>query len=131
MKYFHLSLLLLGTAVMSSCSHLSKEAKQIVGTYYNSELSQTEPVMQLRKDASCTITAIKPGVLTFSVDGEWNVVNDSLVIELSPQSIRFDGDSTLIGNIPERVARKVVAHTDFSLQLESGGVSYLYQRRNE
>ena len=33
----------------SSCSGLSKEAKEIVGTYYNTEISQTEPVMVLRK----------------------------------------------------------------------------------
>ena len=56
---------------------------------------------------------------------------DSLIIELTPGSIRFDGDSTLIGDIPTRVARKIISHNDFSLQLESGGVSYLFQRRNE
>lgn len=125
------SLLLLGVIALTACSRLSKEAKQIVGTYYNPELSQTEPVMQLRKDATCTITAIKPGVLSYSVDGKWNVENDSLIIELAPKSVRFEGDSTLIGSIPARAARKVVSHNDFSLQLESGGVCYLYQRRNE
>lgn len=131
MKNFRISLLLLAGLAMTSCSHLSKEARQIIGTYYNPELSQTEPVMQLRKDATCTVTAMKPGVLTYSVDGNWDVTNDSLIIELTPGSIRFDGDSTLIGDIPTRVARKIISHNDFSLQLESGGVSYLFQRRNE
>lgn len=131
MKNFRISLLLLASLAVTSCSHLSKEARQIIGTYYNPELSQTEPVMQLRKDATCTVTAMKPGVLTYSVDGNWDVTNDSLIIELTPGSIRFDGDSTLIGDIPTRVARKIISHNDFSLQLESGGVSYLFQRRNE
>lgn len=115
----------------SSCSGLSNEAKEIVGTYYNTEISQTEPVMVLKKDARCIITAIKPGVLTYSVEGKWNVENDSLILRLDPESMTFEGDSTLIGTIPVRVARKVTGHNDFSLQLENGGVSYLYQRRNE
>lgn len=131
MKTFNISLFAIAALAFSSCSHLSKEAKEIVGTYYNPEISQTDPVMKLQKNASCIITAIKPGVLTYSVEGKWNVLNDSLILELDPKSITFEGDSTLIGNIPERVARKVLSHNDFSLQLESGGVSYLYQRRNE
>ena len=98
---------------MASCSHLSKEARQIIGTYYNPELSQTEPVMQLRKDATCTVTAMKPGVLTYSVDGNWDVANDS-DHRTHPGSIHFDGDSTLIGDIPTRVARKIISHNDFS-----------------
>lgn len=116
--------------LMCGCSHLSKEAKEIVGTYYNTELSQTEPVMELHKNASCIIRAIKPGVLTYSVEGKWNVENDSLIIDLDPASLTFEGDSTLIAHIPTRVAQKVVGHNDFSLQLETGGITYLYQRRN-
>lgn len=116
--------------LMCGCSSLSKEAKEIVGTYYNTELSQTEPVMELHKNASCIIRAIKPGVLTYSVEGKWNVENDSLIINLDPSTLTFEGDSTLIANIPTRVAQKVVGHNDFSLQLETGGISYLYQRRN-
>ena len=116
--------------LMCGCSNLSKEAKEIVGTYYNTELSQTEPVMELHKNASCIIRAIKPGVLTYSVEGKWNVENDSLIIDLGPASLTFEGDSTLIAHIPTRVAQKVVGHNDFSLQLETGGITYLYQRRN-
>ncbi|MCM1076772.1 MAG: hypothetical protein NC411_05380 [Bacteroides sp.] len=127
--------ILLTTAVFSAlvlcgCSHLSREAKEIVGTYYNTELSQTEPVMELRKDATCLLRAIKPGVLTFCVDGKWNVKNDSLVIDLKPETIKFEGDSTLIGEIPSHISQKVVSYNDFSLQLETDGINYLYQRRN-
>lgn len=126
-----LSLAAVGMLCASSCSGLSSEAKEIVGTYYNTELSQTEPVMVLNDDAKCVITAIKPGVLTYSVEGTWNVKNDSLIVELNPESITYEGDSTLIGSIPLRVAQKLISHNEFSLQLENGGVSYLYQRRNE
>lgn len=86
--------------------------------------------MELHKNASCIIRAIKPGVLTYSVEGKWNVENDSLIIDLDPASLTFEGDSTLIAHIPTRVAQKVVGHNDFSLQLETGGITYLYQRRN-
>lgn len=120
-----------GLFLFASCSRLSREAKEIVGTYYNTELSQTEPVMELHKNASCLIRAIKPGVLTYSVEGTWNVKNDSLIINLDPATVNAEGDTTLIGHIPDRVAQKVIGHTDFSLQLETGGISYLYQRRTE
>lgn len=119
---------IIGTG-LSGCSRLSGEAKEIVGTYYNTELSQTEPVMELRKDATCVIRAIKPGVLSYSVDGKWNVEHDSLVVRLDPKSLKFVGDSTLIGHIPERISQKVVSYNDFNLQLETDGISYLYQRR--
>lgn len=115
--------------LLAACSGLSKEAKEMVGTYYNTELSQTDPVMELHKDAKCVIRAIKPGVLTYSVEGKWNVLNDSLILELNPATLSFEGDSTLIGSIPTRVARKVIEHSDFNLQLEQDGVAYLYQRR--
>ena len=113
----------------AGCSRLSSEAKEIVGTYYNTELSQTEPVMELRNDATCVIRAIKPGVLSYSVDGKWNVEHDSLIVRLDPGSLKFVGDSTLIGHIPEKIAQKVVSYNDFTLQLETDGISYLYQRR--
>ena len=115
----------------SSCNSLSKEAKQIVGNYYNTEISQSEPVMELNKDATCLIRAIKPGVLTYSVEGEWNVERDSLVIELDPSTVKFEGDGSLIGEIPTRSARKIVDHSDFNLQLEQDGISYLFQRRTQ
>ncbi len=131
MKKIYFLTLLLAAAGLSSCGGLSKEAKAIVGTYYNTEVSQSEPVMVLKKNADCTVTAIKPGVLTYSVNGTWNVKNDSLVMELDPTSITYEGDSTYIGVVPTRVAQKIVGSTMFALQLEKDGVSYMYQRRNE
>lgn len=126
---------LIGLALLASvccgCSKLSSEAKEIIGTYYNPEISQTEPVMELHKNATCTIRAIKPGVLSYSVEGEWNVKKDSLIMTIDPATLQYDGDSTLIGNIPTRIARKITDHTDFSLQLEQNGVSYMFNRRNE
>lgn len=122
---------LIGLPFLASCSRLSKEAREIVGTYYNTELSQTEPVMELHKNASCVLRAIKPGVLTYTVEGKWNVENDSLIINIDPTSVQSEGDSTLIGKIPYRIAQKVISHTEFSLQLETDGISYLYQRRTE
>lgn len=124
---------LLSLAIMTAlcgCSKLSPEAKEIVGTYYNPEVSQNEPIMELKKNATCVIRAIKPGILTYDVEGTWNVENDSLIMIINPSSIHFEGDSTLIGNIPERIARKVTEHNEFSLQLEQNGVSYIFQRRS-
>jgi len=116
---------------LCSCGKLSKEAKEIVGIYYNPEISQNDPVMELHKNATCVIRAIKPGVLTYSVEGNWNVENDSLVIKLDPSTLKYEGDSTIIGNIPEKIARKITGHNDFSLQLEQNGISYLFNRRSE
>ena len=114
---------------LCSCSKLSDEAKKIVGTYYNTELSQTQPVMELRSDASCLIRAIRPGVLSYSVEGTWNVERDSLILQLEPASLTWEGDSMMIGDIPKRNARKIVSYTDFSIQLEQDGATYLYKRQ--
>lgn len=131
MKKTPLLLVSAGLAFLQSCSGLSPEAKEIVGSYYNPELSQTEPVMELHSDASCIVRAIKPGVLTYSVDGSWNVESDSIVFILDPSSVRAEGDETFIGDIPMRYSRRIVEYSDFNLQLEQDGVVYLYQRRSE
>lgn len=118
-------------SVLCSCSKLSPEAKEIIGVYYNPEVSQNEPIMTLNKDATCIIRAIKPGVLTYEVKGTWNVENDSLIMTIDPATLSFEGDSTLIGDIPSSIARKIAEHNEFSLQLEQNGVSYMFQRRQE
>lgn len=130
MKVIHSSLVLIVTVALCGCSKLSPEAKEIVGTYYNVEVSREQPVMELNKNATCVIRAIRPGVLTYEVDGTWNVENDSLIMTMDPSSLHFEGDSSLIGDIPARIARKVNEHNDLSLQLEHDGVTYLYQRQN-
>lgn len=127
-----LSLALVAAAMtLAACSSLSPEAKEIVGVYFNPELSQTDPVMELHEDATCVVRAIKPGVLTYSVHGTWNVKNDSIVFLLDPTTVESEGESTLIGDIPSRYSRRVVEHNDFNLQLEQDGIVYLYHRRTE
>lgn len=121
----------LAAAAFSSCSGLSSQAKEIVGIYYNPELSQTDPVMELRSDGKCTVRAIKPGVLTYSVDGEWNVENDSIIFDLDPASVKAEGDKAFMGTIPSHYSRRVAGYNEFNLQLEQDGVVYLYQRRAE
>ena len=116
-----LLLLSVGLSVLS-CGRLSKEAKQIAGDYIIPEVSQTEPVMELKRDATCVLRAIKPGVLTYAVE------NDSLIISLDTSTVSYVGDSALIGEIPVRSARRIVEHNDFNLQLESDGVIYYYKR---
>ncbi len=131
MKPFLPTLSLALLTALCGCSKLSPEAKEIVGVYYNPEVSQNEPVMELNPNAPCLIRAIKPGVLSFDVKGTWNVENDSLIMLLDSSTLHFTGDSTLIGNIPERIARKVAEHNEFSLQLEQNDVSYIFHRRTE
>lgn len=130
MRFPAIFLLSMVTILLSSCSKLSPEAEKIIGTYYNTELSQSAPVMELREDASCTIRAIKPGVLTYCVEGTWNVENDTIFFELEPSTLRAEGDKSLIGVVPSRFSRHVVDYNDFILQLEHEGVVYQYLRRS-
>ncbi len=130
MKRHLLYALLATTSLLTvSCSKLSPEAREIIGTYYNGELSQTDPVLELNADGTCLVRAIRPGVLTYSVEGTWNVANDSLLMTLDPNTVAADGPADLVGKIPERYASKIVDHTEFNLQLEQGGATYLYHRQ--
>lgn len=103
----------------------------MVGNYYNIEMSPDEPVMELKGNGKCVVRAIRPGAITFEVPGKWNVKNDSLIIKLKPEKVAWEGDSTLIGNIPERMAKKIVSFTGASLTLENDGVNYNYYRRGD
>lgn len=114
---------------LTACSHLSHEAKKMAGNYYIPEISEDQPLMELRKDGSCTVRAIKPGVLTFSIDGEWNVKDGQLTVELEPETIVTEGDSTLVGNIPDVITKKVIDYNGISLTVEDDGVQYVYHRR--
>lgn len=128
-RIFKMLLPLAGIMLLQSCSDLSGEAKKIAGNYVIPEVSQDTPVMELNRDASCVVRAIKPGVLTYSVGGTWNVENDSLIMLLDASTVKVEeGDESLVGNIPSRSARKVAGYTDLSLELESGGVIYYYKR---
>lgn len=126
-----LRLTILSAIILSlqSCGKLSGEAKHIVGNYAIPELSQDVPVMELNRDASCVIRAIRPDVLSYSVHGTWNVENDSLVMLIDPSSLEVEsGDPLLVGDIPTRAARKVAGYTDLSLELENDGVRYFFKK---
>ena len=131
MKIFRtlgLLFILAGTILIQSCSHLSSEAREIVGNYVIPEVSDNVPVMELNRDASCLVRAIRPGVITYTVRGTWNVENDSLVMLLDKTSVEVDGDASLVGDIPERYSRKIVEHSDLSLELENEGILYYYKK---
>ena len=118
------------SAAVSSCSHLSAEAKKIAGNYYIPEISEKEPLMELNPDGKCLIRAIRPGVLSYTVEGKWDVRNDSVIVVLEPSTLQFEGDSLLIGEIPTRASRRIVKFDDINLELENDGVHYIYHRRN-
>ena len=126
-------LIILGSLVAagvfgSACGRLSSEAREIVGNYIIPEVSQTEPVMELNSDATCCVRAIKPGVITYTVRGVWNVENDSLVMTLDALTLSVEGDSSLVGEIPSHFSSKLLEHNDLSMQLERDGVVYIYKR---
>lgn len=129
-QHLLLLLLLIASAAITGCHRLSSEAKQMIGDYYITDISNDLPVLELQSDGSVVQRAIKPGVLTYSVKGRWNVVDDSLVI-FDNDTIPFDieGDSTLIGNIPQRSSRAIVNFNGTSLTLRHDGADYVYYRR--
>lgn len=116
-------------AVTAGCHRLSEKARQMPGHYYINEISQDQPLLELNDDATCTVRAIKPGILTYAVAGRWDVVGDSLVIEVEPVLTELQGDSSLVGDIPERLARRVQEFTGTSLTLRHDGNDYVYLRR--
>lgn len=128
-----LKLFLLLTAALSmatvSCSRLTREAKAIAGSYFIPEISEEDPLLELNSDATCILRAIKPGVISYSLSGRWNVKNDSLVVEINPESLSFKGDSSLIGTISEHYSRKITGYNDLTLTLEKEGVQYVYYKR--
>lgn len=119
----------LAALMLTGCYRLSSEAKKMVGNYFIPEVSEEQPLMELRKNGRCTIRKVVPGVVTFSVDGRWNVRNDSLVAELKPETLDVEGDSALVGKVPERMAFHISQFNDVSLTLEHDGVNYTYHRR--
>ena len=84
----------------------------MVGEYYIPEISEDDPVMELNSNGTCLFRAIKPGVLTYVVRGTWNVVNDSLTVQLDPTTLEWEGDSLSIGEIPTKSSRHIVIEHD-------------------
>ncbi len=115
-------------ASLTSCDKISDEARQLAGKYYIYEISTVDPLYELREDGTCSLRAIRPGVLTYQVDGKWAVKGDSLIAELDPSTIVWEGDSSLIGNVARHYCRHIVNSSDLSLTVEKDGITYLYHR---
>lgn len=117
------------TLILSGCNPLSERARQMTGDYFILELSNGEPILSLKDDGSCVVTAIKPNVLTYSVEGDWNVENDSIVIDLDPARLSWEGDSTLIADIPAHLSYHIVSYNELTLEVEHDGVVFSLHRR--
>lgn len=132
MRFLAVAIIMCATMwISTSCNRLSKQAKAMIGNYYIPEISEDEPLLELRSDGTCTIRAIKPAVLTYAVDGKWNVENDSLIATLDPSSLQAEGDTTLIGEIPSSYSRRISGYNGMTLSIEKDGVLYVYHRRNQ
>lgn len=117
--------------LMSSCGRLSDQAKEMVGNYYIPVISEDQPLMELNGNGECVVRAIRPGVLVYEVPGSWNVENDTLLIKLKPEDIVWEGDSSLIGDVPPELKRAVVEFTGVNLTLKQNDILKVYRRRVE
>lgn len=123
------SLLVLPAIVLMSCNRLTDEAKAMVGDYYIPEISQDQPIFELKDNGKCVVSAVEPNVLTYHIEGKWNVIDDSLKIDLDPQKITFEGDSTLIPEIKDRHrSYAVVSYNDINLVVRRDGLQYSLHR---
>lgn len=120
-----------GVILLTACNHLSREAKKIAGNYYLTSISEDEPVMELNTDGSCRIHAIKPGVMSYTVDGTWNVEDNEIRIKTEGVLSSVTGDTTIVrvGRIPTEITYKIATFTGHSLTLRRDGNDYMYVRR--
>lgn len=125
------AIMLMGAASFTACNHLSSKAQEMIGDYYLTAVSENEPVMELKADGSCTVHAIKPGIMSYTVNGEWNVNADSLIIQTDGKVASLEGDTSVvrIGTIPSRMSYAITDFTGLTLTLNQEGNDYQYQRR--
>ncbi|MCM1484150.1 MAG: hypothetical protein NC043_07425 [Muribaculaceae bacterium] len=126
------SAILTGAAMMmllASCNSLSDRAKEMIGNYYIDEVTTDVPLLELCEDGTVLQRAIKPGVLTYTVKGKWNVLRDTLYITNDTVPVAIEGDASLVGNIPEKRNLPVVDFNGVTLTLRNGGADYVYHRR--
>lgn len=121
------------SCLSASCNHLSDEAKEMIGNYYLTTVSENEPLMELNSDGTCVLHAIKPGVLSYTVNGHWDVENDSLLISTDGKAASVSGDTTLvrIGQIPTKKGYAIAGFNGFSLTLTQDGNEYVFARRGQ
>lgn len=118
--------------LLCACSGMSDQEKQMVGKYYIPALSDTRPLLELNPERKAVIRAIRPGELSFFVEGTWKVEDDSLIIVNDASSITIeDGDPSLVGTVAPRVAYPILSFNDNTLRIERGGIRYDYHRRME
>lgn len=117
--------------LLCSCSGLSRQEKEIAGNYYNQQLSDRLPILELNADRTSVVRNIAPDVLVMEVNGTWSIVGDSLVIVNDLNSIRLQGDTSIVGDIAPRLTRRIVAHDPHSITLSKDNIDYLYIRHHK
>lgn len=132
MKAIRLTFAAAAAALLASCGGMTDREKAMVGKYYISAISDTHPVIELNDNNASVLRAIRPGELSFSVEGTWHIVGDSLIIVNDASSITIEeGDPTLVGNVAPRVAYPIIKADETMMRLERAGVLYDYHRRPE
>lgn len=131
MKLLYLLAAVVTAMIASSCNHLTPEAKEIIGDYYIDEISDDEPLLELKDDGTSVVRAIRPQVLTVSVPGEWNVERDSLIIVNDLSQLKAEGDTSIMGTVARRMAHKLIHHDDYSIVIEKKGIPYEYRRHRQ
>lgn len=111
---------------------MSEQEERMVGNYYIPTVSDTHPLLELGADGNAVIRAIRPGELSFFVNGKWHLENDSLIIDNDISSLTIEeGDPSLVGTVAPRVAYPVLGFDDIVLRIERQGVVYDYHRRQD
>jgi len=119
-------------AMLAACGGLSEQEKRMVGKYYIPTVSDTYPLLELKNDRTAVMRALRPGELSFFVEGVWEVENDSLIIANDTTSVTIElGDPSLVGTVAERVSYPILGFDDNTLRIEKQGVVYDYHRRME
>ena len=130
LKISNLLLSATAAAMISSCGGMSDREKAMIGKYYIPAVSDTHPLIELDDKNHSVLRAIRPGELSFSVEGTWHVEGDSLVIVNDASSITIEeGDPTLVGSVAPRVAYPIDNSDETSMRISRHGVIYDYQRR--
>lgn len=114
--------------LLAGCG-LSTREKEMVGNYFISEISDIEPLYELRADGTSVMRAIRPEVLTCWVEGQWRIEGDSLIFENDLSTVKFEGDRSLMGDVAPRSAYRITDYNGVTLTLRKDGIDYVYHRR--
>lgn len=118
--------------VATGCNGLSDYEKGLVGSYYNTALSDMKPAIELHKDRTAVVRAIRPGDLTYSVSAQWEATEDSLILVPDASSIVIEeGDPAAVGNVAPRLSWPIVKCNEQTLTLVRENNTIDYKRRYE